>query len=118
MNDREELDEKHVLLPLSTASEGSQLLSLARTLSRVEALSHALVGAGQGKLGAAARGAPSEHTWSSGDDAPFELVPEIVELPRLKLTLVSCTEGDCSRPRSRRRSTCCCCGWTRTARRC
>ncbi|KOO20988.1 hypothetical protein Ctob_000046 [Chrysochromulina tobinii] len=28
-----------------------------------------------------------EFTWASGIDAPFELVPEIIELPRLKLTL-------------------------------
>ena len=79
--------EHHVLMSLCHAVEGSQLLSLARTLSRVEALSHILCWGRMWRAEGAPAVVADEFTWASGIDAPFELVPEIIELPRLKLTL-------------------------------
>ena len=80
-------DGHYVLLSLLSAPEGSQLLSLARTLSRVEPLSHVLAWAKRVRL-------EGEGAWSEDADTPLGLVPDLVELPRLKLTLRAERHGD------------------------
>ena len=80
-------DGQYVLLSLLAAPEGSQLLSLARTLSRIEPLSHVLAWAKRSRL-------EGEAPWSTNTDQQLGLVPDLVELPRLKLSLRAEKHGD------------------------
>eukprot|EP00966_Prymnesium_polylepis_P135209 3125348-Prymnesium_polylepis.1 len=80
-------DGQYVLLSLLSAPEGSQLLSLARTLSRIEPLSHVLVWTKRSRL-------VGEAPWSNNGDQQLGLIPDLVELPRLKLSLRAEKHGD------------------------
>ena len=70
----------HVLLSLTTAAEGTQLHALATCLSRFEPLSHVLAWADASRLLPSAQ----DGTPSARHD---ELVADLIELPRLKLSL-------------------------------
>ncbi|KAL1524752.1 hypothetical protein AB1Y20_019635 [Prymnesium parvum] len=80
-------DGHFVLLSLLSAAEGSQLLSLARTLSRIEPLSHVLAWTKRSRISA-------EAPWSENKDTQLGLVPDLIEMPRLNLTLRAEKHGD------------------------
>ena len=91
----------HVLLSMSTATEGSQLHALASCLARTEPLSHVLAwckaerfalqptadeGEGGGRFGGFGGGS-NAHSYGGAPAATTEIVPDLIELPRLKVTL-------------------------------
>ena len=69
-----------VLLSLMHAREGSQLHALAKKLSKVEPLSHVLAWASAARL-------PKGKGKEPPLDVDGSLVPDLVELPRLKMSL-------------------------------
>ena len=91
-------EEDLVLLSLLHAPDGSQLLSVARTLSRLEPLSHVLAWTKRSRLAAAstswqqaAQAAELAHgsdaSAAAPEEASVELVADLIELPRLKMSL-------------------------------
>ena len=75
----------HVLLSLATATEGTQLHALAACLSRAEPLSHVLAWAKAERFDFA--NTTNAAPYSAMPAAVAPLVADLVELPRLKLTL-------------------------------
>ena len=95
----------HVLLSMATAAEGTQLHALAQCLGRVEPLSHVLAWADASHLvkpppkastaaasrrKAAARASSAAQAHAADNHVPpsdIKLAVDLIELPRLKLTL-------------------------------